>query len=666
MRRPFSEAQEEFLEKFTEALFIDCEMAIPSAQVVANLQTQFAQISGNKPLQIALLIDAVWLLMGGPVFLADSVERRAEKIRDRLQNTEIDLLQDFGRIRTIIYAGYYGHWEGTTQEDNEHNPVHRQIGFTLPYFRDRSAASETKITLFEGRDLTHEAFIGHDEPMPGPDIIVIGSGAGGAIAARNLAVLGHKVLIVEAGPHYPSQQITHEERRMTARLFKDGAIQTSADNDFVVFQARCVGGGPVINNGICLRVDQPGLIHPDAHDVLDKWTAIGAPLNRARFDASYQAVEDYLGIEPIEPKIGRNNGTHLLDGWAKVKAASGDPMDATAPAAFFRKNWGPKSVGAECAYCGYCNTGCPYGRKHGMAQSYLPDAVAHGARILCDAAVSEIIWGEDEGGNRVAAGVRLTLEDGREREVHAKKGVVVAAGTMASSRILSASGIEGAGEGISLNIASPVSALMPEDRPIRAWDEDQMTTYVDRGDYLLESHFQPVMSMATLLTGWFGDHARKMKNYNRLASAGILFPADRRGRVEGNGFEFKLDVEIDLPLVRKAVAKLARVHFAAGALEVYPALTRGGTMYPDTDIEAFLFERIKQADDFVMSSSHPHGGNAMNEDPALGVVDTHCRVHGTTNVMVTDASVFPSCIRVNAQLTTMAMAHYATAGGGVF
>ena len=193
-----------------------------------------------------------------------------------------------------------------------------------------------------------------------------------------------------------------------------------------------------------------------------------------------------------------------------------------------------------------------------------------------------------------------------------------------------------------------------------------MTTYVDRGDYLIESHFQSPMNMATLLTGWFGDHARKMQNYSRLASAGILFPADRRGRVVGNQFSFKLDVETDLPLIRRAVGALARVHFAGGALEVYPGLTRGGTITPDMDIDAFLHDRISEADDIVLSSSHPHGGNAINEDPALGIVDPQCRVHGTTNVMVTDASVFPSCIRVNAQLTTMAMAHYATNRSEVF
>ncbi len=661
MRRPFDMIQCEILEKLTEALFHDVEMAISPAQVVENIQTQFGQIEGGKPGQISLLITAVGLLLGGPLFLIDSVEGRAETIRRRLMETQIDFFQDLARIRTIVYAGYYGHWEGVTQEDNRNNPVHRQIGFILPKFRDRSAPGEVPVTLVEGRDLTHDDFIGNDACPSEVGIVVVGSGAGGAVAAFNLARRGHDVLIIEAGPHYPSQQITHEERRMTARLYKDGGIQTSRDNDFVVFQAQCVGGGTVINNGIALRVDEPGMIHPDAPDVLDKWASIGATVDRAKFDAAYLAVEQHLGIEKINPISGRNNGQHILAGWAAHAASTGDPVDRASPATWFKKNYGPKSKG-ECAYCGYCNTGCPYGRKNGMAQSYLIDARHAGARIMADARVTRINWRDDD--ETVADSVDLVFEDGRERNVRVGQGVVVAAGAMASSRILSASGIDGAGEGISLNIACPVSALMP--REMRTWDEDQMSTYVDRGDYLIESHFQPPMSMASLLTGWFGDHAAKMQNYSRLASAGILFPADRRGRVVGTGFSFKLDPDEDLPLIRRAVGALVRVHFAGGALEVYPALARGGTITPDMDIDAYLHERITEADDIVLSSSHPQGGNAMNADPSLGVVDTGCRVHGKANVMVTDASVFASCIRVNAQLTTMAMAHYATVDGGVF
>ncbi|CAN5330499.1 hypothetical protein BH09PSE3_BH09PSE3_03600 [soil metagenome] len=666
MRQPFNAIQSKILEAVTEALFYNVDMVIPATQVVDNLQHQFGLISGSKPDQIGLLIDAVFVVLGGPIFLIQSPQERALVIRQRLEQTHIDFLQDLARIRTIIYAGYYGHWQGVTQDDNAANPVHAQIGFTLPQFRERGAG-EVGIELFEGRDLTHDDFVGHDDCPDSVGVVVIGSGAGGSVAAYNLACQGHDVLIIEAGPHYPSQEITHEERRMTARLFVDGGIQTSRDNDFVVFQAHCVGGGTVINNGIALRVDQPGMIHPDAPDVLAKWESIGATVDKARFDAAYDAVEAELEIERIDPKSGLNNGAHLLAGWHAYANETNDPVNDASPALWFRKNYGPRRIGADCAYCGYCNTGCPYGRKNGMAQSYLIKARAKGARILADARVLNINWHADlTDGKRVAQSVDVEFPDGQRRTIEITAGVAVAAGTMASSRLLSASGITGAGEYISLNIASPVAALMPADRPVRAWDEDQMATYVDRGDFLLESHFQPPMSMASLLTGWFAEHAGRMQNYSRLASAGILFPADRRGRLIGGKLHFKLDSEVDLPVLRRAIATLVRVHLAGGALEVYPALARGGTIYPDTDIEAFLEDGIREADDVVLSSSHPHGGNAMNADPENGVVDLDCRVHGTTNVLVTDASVFPSCIRVNAQLTTMAMAHYATAGRAVF
>jgi len=98
-------------------------------------------------------------------------------------------------------------------------------------------------------------------------------------------------------------------------------------------------------------------------------------------------------------------------------------------------------------------------------------------------------------------------------------------------------------------------------------------------------------------------------------------------------------------------------------------LLKGDTIAAGTSpeaIDALFRDRIREPDDVVLSSSHPHGGNAINADPAKGVVDLDQRVHGTTNVLVCDASVMPSCIRVNAQLTTMAMADRVTRGKRVF
>lgn len=664
MTAPFNFGQLRFLKALTEALFHGADMVITPDQVVANVCALFEKVGGTKLDEIRLSLIATEVVLGGPFFVEDDIAGRAEKLKDRLQNSQVNLFQDMARLRGIIYACYYGHWqtglEPGDQDVNAANPVHRQIGFTLPRHRTRGAG-EMPIEPVHGREIDPAHILDADSVADAYDVVVIGSGAGGGVAAFNLAARGYKILIVEAGPFYPSHAITHHELDMVANLYKHGALQTSTNRDFVVFQGRCVGGSSTINNGICLRVKEDGRTHPDAQDVLAKWRSIGAPIDEIDFHKSYDAVRDKLKIGKAEPRSGRHNGTHLINGWRAYAATSTDPRDRRAPADWFAKNFGPPQTDNACAYCGYCNSGCPYGRRMGIAQTYLPEACReHHARILPGTKAEEILWQTAIDGRREAEAVKLILPDGSKKLVRTRVGVVVACGTIASSKLLDRSDISGTGYQVSLNVASPVVALMPDGVGGNAWDEDQMTSYVDCADFLLESHFQPPMSMASLMPGWFGDHSQRMKNFGRVHSAGILFPADRRGQIVDGKLRFQLDVQDDLPMLRRAMATLTKVHFAAGAIECYPALAKGQKVTPGMDVDAFFRDAIREQDDVTLSSSHPHGGNAINEDPQYGIVDPECRVHGTTNVLVTDASVFPSCIRVNAQWTTMAMAHYAT------
>lgn len=663
MTAPFNFGQLKFLKALTEALFHEADMAISADQVVANVAELFGKIGGTKLKEIQLSLTLTEPVLG-PMFAEADVATRVERIEDRMRDSSIDLFQDMGRLRGIIYACYYGHWqpglEPGDQDANAANPVHRQIGFTLPRFRQRGSY-DMPLAPIRGREIDPAHILDAASLEDEYDVIVIGSGAGGAVAAWNIAGWDYKVLIVEAGPFYPSHAITHHELDMIANLYKHGAVQTTTNRDFVVFQGRCVGGSSTINNGICLRVNEPGRTHPDAKDVLAKWASIGAPIDASAFHDSYDAVKDMLGIARIEPRSGRHNGPHLINGWHAYADASNNPMDKRAVTDWFDKNFGPPNTPNACAYCGYCNSGCAYGRRLGVAQTYLPKACRdRHARILPNTKAQQIMWQTAADGRREAEAVKLVLPDGSNRLVRARVGVVVAAGTIASSKLLDRSDISDTGYQVSLNVASPVVALMPAGAGGDAWDEDQMSSYVDCGDFLLESHFQPPMSMASLMPGWFADHAERMKNFGRVHSAGILFPADRRGRIVDGKLKFRLDVDDDLPMLRRAMATLTKVHFAAGALECYPALARGQVVTPDMDVDAFFHDAIREQDDVTLSSSHPHGGNAINEDPQYGVVDPECRVHGTTNVLVTDASVFPSCIRVNAQWTTMAMAQYAT------
>jgi choline dehydrogenase-like flavoprotein len=130
------------------------------------------------------------------------------------------------------------------------------------------------------------------------------------------------------------------------------------------------------------------------------------------------------------------------------------------------------------------------------------------------------------------------------------------------------------------------------------------------------------------------------------------------------GKGMKLDyepAESDLKLLIKGTKLAARIHFASGALRVMP-MTFRSTSYTSLEQVDELDDIVRDNTDIGLHTSHPQGGNAVSRDPAKGVVDERFRVHGMENVYVCDASVFPSSVTVNPQLTVMAIADYAAAG----
>ena len=672
MTPPFSPRQLDFFRSFAEAMYDRFDMAIPLERVVENFVRIFEPIHG-EPRDTMRWALTLWPLVLKPDFKALEVSERRQRIIDKLIDGNDDRKQDFARLKALTYAAYYGHWLPGDEDGNRDNPVHAQIGFTLPKFRYR-APTEPQLTQRMGHEIDPTHVLLPSQVEDEYDYIVVGSGSGGATAAHNLAPFG-KVLVIEAGPFVPSPAITFEERRMGAMLFKDGALQSTEDKDIVIFQGRVVGGSPVINNGICLRMAGDPLRNAARPDPYQRWIDAGADVGRARLDAAYAKIIPDLELDHATDRAGQGNGHHLIDGWTAFAAGRTEDWIAGAKPGWFPKNVGPEGDDSSCASAGYCNTGCRFARKRDMARTYLPQACTdHGARILPDSEVVEITWDKPGGGRPWRATGAMVKVGGDDDECHvrARKGLVVAAGTIASSVLLKDSGIKNRnlGKGISLNVASPVVALMPDDGRPPAWDESQMTTAVDCGDFWLESHFQPPMSMAMLLGGWFEEMDRRMKLYGRMRSAGVLLPLDRRGKLDGDKLEFKFRPPVDHALLRRALATLTKVHFHAGALEVWPSiranawLTRADVetagKIDDAKIDAFYARHIVEKDDATLSSAHPHGGNAMHPHPDHGVVDMGCKVHGTENLLVTDASVFPACIGVNAQYTVMAIAHLAT------
>src|SRR3546814_14543344 len=126
------------------------------------------------------------------------------------------------RLRVIVYAFYYWHWEGGwqpglepgDQKANAAKPVHRQIGFTLPAFRQRGDY-DVPLAPVHGREVDPAHILDAGSLEDEYDVVVIGSGAGGGVAARHNAAPGYKVLTVEAGPFYPSPPSTPHQPPLT-------------------------------------------------------------------------------------------------------------------------------------------------------------------------------------------------------------------------------------------------------------------------------------------------------------------------------------------------------------------------------------------------------------------------------------------------------------------
>jgi choline dehydrogenase-like flavoprotein len=555
-------------------------------------------------------------------------------------------LRDLAKIRSLFAAGYYG------------DPrVYPSIRF-VP-FPERPRYQPDKLKRLGLPRLVLESPTTSEIDC---EVCIVGTGAAGAVVAYHAAAAGKNVVLLEEGPYVPGEEITHDEAAMTARLYKEGGLQTTVDLDLTILQGKCLGGSTLINNAICFRLNDPTL-SIGAPDVLEAWERLGARIDRAKLESAFDRVERMIGVGPLRevqdagvPPIEGSNARALLDGWAGLVRKS--PELGRWKSGLFRKNYN------RCLGCGYCNFGCPYDRKMSMLETYIPKAIERGARVIvgCHAV------GIGTSG-RQATEVRCRRRDGRGLTVKARA-VVLSCGAIGSSVLLMKSGItKNVGARFSFNAGTPMLARFAN--AIQAFDGIQMGAYVDLGECLPESLFNPPLPFAVTLPGWFQVHFDRMKAYDRFASAGVLIGTEPNGRVKRTSLFRSLFgpvayrmTEGDRQKLKRGMALLAQVFFEAGAETVYPAT------FADVELEAsrfrarpddilpFLDERIREPEDLTLSSAHPQGGNAMSDDPSIGVVDSRFRVHGYDNLFVCDASVFPTTIRINPQLTIMAMADY--------
>jgi choline dehydrogenase-like flavoprotein len=479
------------------------------------------------------------------------------------------------------------------------------------------------------------------------DVCVIGSGAGGAVVARELAEAGRSVVVVEDGPYVRSRDFVQREEIMYPRIYRESGTTASAEYAVMVSQGRLVGGSTVPSFCLCVRPPRA---------ILAYW-ARSFDLPGLSYEAVYphlRKVEKQIGVRRLTPDQVNTNSGKLLLGSEQLGY----------------RGYLPYHNRSGCVNSGYCALGCTYDRKGDMLTTYVPAASRAGAVIIPDCEARTIVThdgravGVDGVFNRSRTGTRYPLK------VRAKV-VVLAAGAINSPRIWRSSRLpdpaDEVGRNLRLQPHVAVSALYPE--TVSAWRGIPQGYIVDEflrldersagHGYLLIPTFAFPVAAASVLPGYGAQHRELMTLYPRLGAIGIFLHDHTRGRLEFTDdapptVVYRLGA-MDAEQLVDAMVHASEVSFAAGAEKVFLPYNDIVTIGRRGAYQA-IHERGIRANDPLFISYQPQGTMRMGGNPHQAVVDGVGEAHAVRNLFVADASVFPTSIAVPPQLAVMTLA----------
>lgn len=468
------------------------------------------------------------------------------------------------------------------------------------------------------------------------DVVVVGTGAGGAVVAKELAEQGLAVVLLEEGDYPSRADFTGHVAAMQHKLYRDSGATLSIGNTVIPIPiGRTVGGTTTINSGTCYRTPDRILEHWSRDLGLDAL----APSALAPF---FDRVEAVLNVAPAE-------GRHL-GGVARVIARGCDRLG-------YRQHQPLRRNAPGCDGQGVCCFGCPTDAKRSTQVSYVPLALQAGATLYTGVRAERVLI--DRGR---AFGV-LGRAGPRTLTVRAER-VVVACGALLTPLLLEASGagLRSGQLGRNLSIHPAVATMALFDERIdgsKAIPQGYAIEQFHDEGLLFEGVFAPLDLTAATLPQLGPRLVEILESYDRLACFGVMLEDESRGRVRrGPGGRPLITYWLsphDVARLKRAVEILARVYFAAGAKRVLPLLNGFDELRHPAELERLRHTRLR-ARDFDISAYHPLGTAQMGRDPDRSVVGPDHQVHDTPGLYVVDGSVIPSSPAVNPQVTIMALA----------
>lgn len=480
------------------------------------------------------------------------------------------------------------------------------------------------------------------------DVVVVGSGAGGAVVAAELAASGKDVVVLEKGGYRNEADFTHQEGEALQTMYDAGGLLATRDLGLVVLQGSTLGGGTVINYTTSFPT-------PDA--VREEWAREhGLPhFTTAEFTRSLDAVAERLGVNTAHANPSGRDRV-LIRGLERLRWHHGLlPRDV-------------RGCTQDDA-CGYCGFGCRRGAKQSTLITYLQDAVARGARIVVDCDVSRVVI---ERG--VATGVEARVA--QHCVTVRAKAVVVAGGAIHSPALLLRSGIALPALGRHLALHPATAVLADMDEEVRPWTGTVQAHYSDQFADLDDGYgfkFETVPmhpSFQALAAPWesAAQYRERMARLPRTALVGILLRDRFGGRVtvdrDGAAVVDYRVSRYDAAHLRRAIAAAAELLEAAGAREIWVPLARAISYRPGAaNARKDWLRRVDLAgwgpNQLLLVTFHQMASCRMGASARTSVVDAEHRVWGIRGLYVADASVFPTSSGVNPMLTVMGIAHRA-------
>ena len=483
------------------------------------------------------------------------------------------------------------------------------------------------------------------------DVVVIGTGAGGAVSAALLAEAGYDVVMLERGGWYTRHDFTEDEPALTETLFADGGLRTTDDASIALLQGGAAGGGTTVNWMIMLRT-------PDY--VLEQWARESGVhgMSPREMAGVFDTVERDVRAGLVPEDAHSANNRIVLDGARAL-------------------GWRVRSgrINAQgCVRCGFCSYGCRHNAKQSTLLTYLPRAFAAGASLYTDTVVERLECLERDTGRGTPPRKRVVARTtgGGQLTIDAPL-VVVAAGAVGTPVLLQRAGFGGGGVGQWLRLHPTTAVAGHYDREIVASSGIPLTTMCDEfirwqgtdyGFWIETPPMHPAFTAAAL-PGVGVAHAQAIAPFNHL---GVLVGLTRDGaeRSVSNGrvtvnrrgevsIRYRLGIE-DEKRVRASLVAMARLHFAMGATRVHTL--HAAPLTARTVAEAPSFATASVAPNrLALFSAHVNGTCRMGRDPATSGATPEGERHGVRGLYITDGSLLPTALGVNPQETIMAVSH---------